>query len=58
METIIAVGICVGFAALVIIPIIKNVIRVEKLDDSNWFYDKKFFERMDIEVNSKEKKDE
>mgnify|MGYP003591894319 CR=1 FL=1 len=53
MDTIIAISVCVIFAALVLIPIIKNVIRVEKMDDSNWFYSKKLFDRYDKEVNSK-----
>lgn len=58
MNTIIAIVICVGLTALVLTPIIKNVIRVEKMDDSKWFYNKKMFNRYDEEVNSKEKENE
>lgn len=55
MDTVIAIGLCVGLAILVITPIVKNTIRVEKLDDSNWFYNEKEFEIYDAKINSKEK---
>ena len=56
MEIIIAIGICVGFGALVLTPIVKKVITVEKYDDSKWFIIKKEFEEADRKLNSKEAK--
>ncbi len=53
IEKIVAIGICIGFAALVLVPIIKQVIKVEKYDDSQWYYDKKLFEAADRALNSK-----
>lgn len=58
MQTVIAILITIGLPVIFLTPIVKNCIRAEKLDDSEWFYDKKFFERADKEVNSKDKIDE
>ena len=37
METLIAVGVCVIAGIVVLGPIIKHVIKVERYDDSQWY---------------------
>ena len=39
METLVAIGICVAAAIVMLGPIIKHVIKVESYDDSQWYTD-------------------